>query len=120
MIAKLFEIRDAATFISVLAVQFGSDNEAERYLAGRAGYGLQQHEQQEYVFLCKIGGTDTGGTYDPHAWPGGSRTMEVAHQFIIKHFAELEPGAVVDVEFILGKRNEPKQSERLDKYACLG
>ena len=119
MIAKLFEVRDAGTFIPVLAVQFGSDNEAERYLAARAGYGLHQHVQQRHRFLCKIDGSDTGGTHDP-AWPGGSRTMQVAHQFIIKHFAELEPGAVVDVEFILGKRNEPKQSERLDKYACLG
>lgn len=118
MNAKLFEIRDAATFIPVLAVQFGSDNEAERYLASRAGYGRQQHQQQEYVFLCKIAGNDAGGTYDPHQWPGGSRTMQVAHQFIIEHFDGLEPGAVVDVEFILNERDKPKRSERLDERAC--
>lgn len=119
MIAKLFEVRDAATFIPVLGVQFGSDNEAERYLASRAGYGQLQHQQQEYVFLCKIDGNDTGGMYDPHAWPGGARTMQVAHQFIIEHFDELEPGAVIDVEFIQGLRNEPKRPERLDEREHL-
>jgi hypothetical protein len=111
MIAKLFEVRDAGTFIPVLAVQLGSRDEAERWLAARAGYGRSLLDQEAYVFLCKID-DDAGGTYDPHAWPGGARTMQVAHQFIINHFKELDPGAVVDVEYIIGDRDEPKPSER--------
>ena len=112
MKSKLFEIRDKATFIPVLAVQFGSEHEAERYLAARAGYGRTRVEQEQYVFVCKIDGNDTGGTYDPYQWVGGAKTMGVAHQHIIEHFDELEPGAVVDVEHILGSTDEPKTSER--------
>jgi hypothetical protein len=113
MLAKLLEIRDAATFIPVLAIQFGSENEAERYLAARAGYGCTIDDQKLYVFLCKIDGDGAGGTYDPQGWPGGARTMLIAHRFIVAHFDELEPGAVVDVEHILGETEKPKQSERL-------
>ncbi len=112
MKSKLLEIRDVGTFIPVLAIQFGSEHEAERYLAARAGYGRTSDDQRAYVFLCKIDGSDTGGTYDPHRWPGGARTMAVAHQYIIDKFDDLEPGAVVDVEYILGLTGEPKTSER--------
>ena len=46
---------------------------------------------------------------DPYFW--GGRTYPVAHNYIIEHWAELKDGDVVDVEFILGERSEPKQSE---------
>lgn len=111
MKAKLFEVRDAGTFIPVLAVQLGSEHEAERYLASRAGYGRTAPEQSEYVYVAKINGNDSGGTYDPHQWSGGARTMPTAHQYIIENFDALEPGAVIDVEFILGRTDQPKQSE---------
>ena len=111
MKSKLLEIRDAGTFIPVLAVQFGSEHEAERYLAARAGYGRASDDQRGYVFLCKIG-DNNACTYDPHRWPGGARTMTVAHQYIIDNFGDLEPGAVVDVEYILGLSAKPKTSER--------
>ena len=112
MKSKLLEIRDVGTFIPVLAIQFGSEHEAERYLAARAGYGRTSDDQRGHVFLCKIGGNATG-TYGPHRWPAGTRTMAVAHQYIIDKFDDLEPGAVVDVEYILGLTDEPKTSERL-------
>ena len=115
MIAKLFEVRDIKTFIPVLAVQLGSDDEAERYLAARSGYGRTRLDQEGYVFITRIDGNDIGGTYAPYGWPSGTRTMKVAHEFIAAHFGELEPGAVVDVEHILGETEQPKQSERLDK-----
>ena len=115
MKAKLFEVRDAATFIPVLAVQFGSEHEAERYLASRAGYGRTAPEQARYVWVGKIDGNDSGGTYDPHNWPGISRTMQVAHQHILDNFDTLEPGAVVYVEYILGLQEQPKQSESIDE-----
>ena len=51
-------------------------------------------------------------TYDPFAWGSDTRTYQVAHQYIIDHFDELESGAVVDVEFILKETTEPKKSER--------
>lgn len=39
--------------------------------------------------------------------------MPIAHCWIIRHFAELRDGDVVDVQFILGESAQPKVSERL-------
>jgi hypothetical protein len=50
-------------------------------------------------------------TYDPYGWPATSRTMRLAHQHILDHFDDLESGAVVDVEYILGLTSEPRVSE---------
>lgn len=106
--AKVFEIRDSMTFIPALAVKIERDRaegEAEAYLLGRAGHG-------EAVQLTHL---QTGASQlDLYEWGQNPRTMFVAHQYIEQHFDELEHGAVVDVEFILGIRSSPKESERLD------
>lgn len=117
MIVKAFEVRDRCTFIPVFAVkmtpgeQNGDSVEKERYLLHRAGY---TYFDDSCVVLCRMeaSGVDRNATYDPYAWGGGTRTYQVAHQYIIDHFDELESGAVVDVEFILGETKEPKKSER--------
>ena len=48
-------------------------------------------------------------------WDCSSRTMQVAHLYIEEHFAKLNSGDVVDVEFIMGLTKQPKISERYDK-----
>lgn len=121
MIVKAIEIRDRGTFIPALSIKMVpvSDWEAnvsermsdsERYLLRRAGYGFEE----PCVVLCRMecSGVDRNATYDPYSWGGGARTMPVAHDYIIKHFDELESGTVVDVEFILGETKESKKSER--------
>ena len=115
MIVKAFEIRDRGTFIPALAVNMvpdspGSDGGvAEMYLLRRAGYGFDE----TCVMLCRMDANALArqASYDPYAW--GERTFPVAHQYIIEHFDELESGAVVDVEFLLGETTQPKVSERL-------
>jgi hypothetical protein len=114
MISKTFEIRDSATFIPVLAVKLSPSCEEDRFLLGRAGYGIQPEQQGGYILLCKLDGGEGFCTCDPYAWPGGARTFKVAHDYLIRHFDELGSGAVVDVEFILGITKEPKKSERFD------
>ena len=117
MIVKAIEIRDRGTFIPALAVKMvpSTDEpgqfEPERYLLCRAGYG----PVEPCVILCRmeVSGVDRNATYDPFAWGGDARTFQVAHQYIIEHFDELDSGAVVDVEFILRETKAPKQSERL-------
>jgi hypothetical protein len=47
--------------------------------------------------------------YDCYNW--NDRTYKVAHKHIIEHFDELEDGAVIDVEYILGETEAPKKSE---------
>lgn len=111
MDVKTVEIRDAGTFIPALAIRLDPTNEADRYLFGRAGYGTTPERQREYIVLVRIAGGTGFATCDPYDWPGGTRTMPVAHQWLVEHFDEIESGAVVDVEFILGKTSAPKRSE---------
>lgn len=113
MKSKIIEIRDAGTFIPALAVQLGSAEEQERWLLASCGYGRTIEEQAAYIVLCAIaGGEPCKAHIDPFSWGQNPRTYFVAHKYIQEHFDELEPGQVVDVEFILGFRDEPKQSDR--------
>jgi hypothetical protein len=108
MITKIFEVRDRATFIPVFAMKMQPDNEGQRYLLRRAGYSC--HPDDPIVMLGYLGKGSCN--YDPYAWRG-SRTMQVAHQYIQKNFNDLSNGDVIDVEFILYETSEPKESERI-------
>jgi hypothetical protein len=115
MVAKIIEIRDAMTFIPALAIKLGSENDQERWLLSRAGYGSKVEDQEKYVVLVKIlGGESCEAHVDPFEWGQNPRTYFVVHKYVEAHFDSLEPGAVIDVEFILGKTTSPKYSERVD------
>lgn len=102
MKTKLFEIRDRGTFIPALAIQVRG---ADGYLLRRAGFG------SPLVYLVKLETQQCA--YSPYNWPGGCRTMQVAHRHIEKYFDELKSGEVVDVEFILGETGVAKLSEEI-------
>ena len=110
MKTKALEIRDKGTFIAVIAIQARGQDEVESWLLRRSGFGADS----DCVILVRMNcsGVDRNASYDPYAW--GGRTYVVAHDYIAKHFDELNNGAVIDVEFILGETAEPKKSERED------
>jgi hypothetical protein len=115
MVVKLFEIRDAGTMIPAMATMLIARSDAEQWLLRRGGFaeGMVQHEESPlgcYIILWPL----TGGhaTWDPYG-PSRARTYQVAHNYILKHWRELTSGDVIDVEFLLGERAEPKVSERL-------
>lgn len=108
MRCKTIEVRDAATFIPVLAVKLEPECEEDRYLLARAGYGTNPERQGEYVLLLRLDGPH----YDPYSH-GTARTLAVAHEWLIANFDLARPGEVVDVQFLLGETAEPKRSERL-------
>lgn len=111
MTTKLFELRDRATFIPVAVIKIDPANEAERYLLRRAGYNTLPSDLVIMVGLC--GGIGQA-TCDPHDWTAnGTRTRFVAHEYIAIHFDDLETGAVIDVEFLVGETKEAKISERI-------
>lgn len=116
METKLFEVRDTATFIPVLAVQieFSNADWRERYLCRRAGYGPDHSPPLVIVCRLEASGVDRNATYDPFAWcaDNGTRTLCEAHQYIAAHWYELRSGDVIDVQFILGETKEPKKSEQ--------
>lgn len=101
---KLFEVRDAGTFIPVMAVRFVTNIRDEHYLLRRAGYGVGS----PYVLLTNL---VTGKTnYDPYDW--GNRTLANAHKAIDEGWSDLTSGDVIDVEFILKESTTKKVSER--------
>ncbi len=109
MLAKTFEIRDAGTFMPMLAVRLTSDgNEKDRYLLRRVG--LDHPASYKIAFFNLNSGE---GHLDLFDWPGAPMvgTLPIAHGYIEKHFDELESGAVIDVEFILGETKVIKISE---------
>lgn len=111
---KLIELRDAGTFIPMLAIKLVARDEGERWLIARAGYGSSIERQSEYVLFGPLDPKDGTLHYDPCSWPGMIRTYRVAHEWLITHWDEVKSGKVVDVEYISGLSEKPKVSEYLD------
>ena len=109
MVTKIFEIRDIATYIPVMATKMVSDNKAEEYHLVRSGYG----KKQVLVMIVRL--AESWCSYSPYDWDIKARTMIVAHKFIKEHFDELETGDVIDVEYILGETETKKLSERIEE-----
>lgn len=107
---KLFEVRDAGTFIPVCAIRLQGRTEQEGWLLGRGGYGFPGYDRR-YVVLFRLPAEERVN-HSPHAWGHNPRTMWLAHEYIEARWDDLESGDVVDVEFYLGLRAEPKRSER--------
>lgn len=108
MQSKLFELRDRATFVPVLAIKVEARNEAERYLLRRSGYSLDSLQ----VILTGLAGGRDMSTCDPYNWD--NRTRQIAHKYIEEHWNELESSDVIDVEYILGETTTPKHSESVE------
>ena len=113
MLNKLFEIRDSMTLVPALAIQLETSTEPERWLLSRAGYGLTSTEHSDYIMLMPVEGGAGQVFTDPFGWDSGTRTMRIAHQFILDNWEQLKTGDVIDVEFIIGESTEMKLSDRL-------
>jgi hypothetical protein len=111
MQVKLFEVRDRATFIPVLAVRLLPSTDQESWLLAESGYGLCRECQGNYILLMRLHGGSDQYESSPHYW-GGSRTMKTAHEHIIDNWWNLQSGAVIDVEYVLGEAPVPKVSQR--------
>jgi hypothetical protein len=112
MNTKILEIRDRNTFFAVLAVDMNPDNEAQRWHLRRVGYPCDGCANIAITHV-RAGGDRCWN--DPYGWNDGARTYPVAHLHIIRHWAELKDGDVIDVEFILGETQTKKTSERFEE-----
>jgi hypothetical protein len=109
MEVKCLEIRDSMTFIPVICIRPVAYNDRQRYLLRRDGYRADAGER----CIIMIDAQCRGVAYDCYDWPGNTRTKKVAHNYIAEHWASLNDGDVIDVEFILGETKEKKLSERV-------
>jgi hypothetical protein len=110
---KLIEVRDKATMIPMLAIRLGSQNEAERFLLSRAGYGPSPAGHGKYILLADITGGGGEIHCDIYDWGQNPRTKIRVHDWLIRHWNDIKSGDVIDVEFILGETMAPKQPERI-------
>ena len=110
MESKLFEVRDAMTFIPVLGIRFGSNGEAERFLLATCGYGRTNADQHVHVWVCVL----TSVSWTCEARDQKSNTLRLAHSHIAEHWDELQSGDVVDCRVLRGESSVPVNPQRLD------
>jgi hypothetical protein len=102
--SKLFEVRDRATFIPVMAIELYIRSPREAELAG---WSLEVLNRETIILLSRLDGA--ASHYDVYDW--GDRTMSQAHHYIQTNFDELVSGDVVDIEFILGETTTKKEPQ---------
>jgi hypothetical protein len=107
MIVKLFEVRDRGTFLPCIGIACGLLEVGlgfrEFKLLERSGYG------QRLILFGRLEGGEF--SFDPYDHKGGARTVAEAHRYIAEHWDDLESGTLIDVEFVLGESEAPKESE---------
>jgi len=123
---KYLEVRDAGTFIPVVAflpyeVSFAGLSEFALsdparcrvidYGLGRSGWPTVYQSAPPAIVVVRL--DNVAAKSDPYEWPGGSRTMQAAHEEIRRRWGELRSGDVIDVEFFLGEKPTRKVSEAL-------
>ena len=105
MKSKMFEVRDAGTCMTVIAIKTEGENEKERAHFRRGGWG------ENSIILMKTNG-EVVANYDAFEWRNrNNRTLFNAHRYIEENFDNLNNFDVIDVQYILGETESPKQSE---------
>lgn len=100
MFMKMIEIRDSMTCIPTVAIKMLACDPVEQKFLWRCGYP----KDGSSITLMRL--SDQKATNDPYGWHAlgtGLRTMQVAHDYILKYYDTLRNGQVVDVRTILGE-----------------
>lgn len=105
---KMIEIRDSFTLINALAIKMNSDKDIENEFLVNSGYS------REFPSIMLFDLADGVGYVNPNSWNSGGRTLRTAHMYIERNYDNLVSGQVVDVEYISGETNSPKDREVLD------
>lgn len=111
----MLEVRDKGTFIPVMAVRLlhelddPDENDQAAWMLRKCGFG---DIPSDFVVVFRMDIHPIKGMWSPYEWTGASRTMPTAHDYIMGNFHKLKDGDVVDVEWILGETDHPKQSDR--------
>lgn len=105
MNAKIFEIRDMATYIPVIAIRMQADNFTEQFYLDEQGFGGNTP-----VGIVRL--NDFQSNYGSYKW--NDRTMQTAHRYIESNFDTMKSGDVVDVEYILKETDKKKLPQRIE------
>lgn len=115
---KLFEVRDEGTQMPCMVTavcRAHTDHEGkDDWLMYRAGWG-EEYVGLYFAVMCPEANdyaiSFVGAPY-VHTWSRRqtSRMLIEAWNWVSRHYDKLRSGDVVDVQFILGERREPRQS----------
>jgi hypothetical protein len=96
---KTVEIRDRATLIPAFAIRMLPSDEYELFLFKDAGY---RWVDPSIMLIAIESPWHSARSFDE--WRNGGRSFPVAHKWIEDHFDEIKNGDVIDVEYILGEK----------------
>lgn len=99
---KMFEVRDVATMIPIMAIKVNGSTDQDKYLAGRANL---LDGDIIVIDIHKEFATSISDNHERY------RTLKVAHNHLDRYFDSLENGSVIDIEFILGEKDVEKRPE---------
>lgn len=105
---KMLEIRDRGTTIAAMGILMMPNDATEARFMRHCGFPADGSS----VILMSL--YDQAATNDPYSWADlgkGSRTFQIAHDYILNHWSEIESGDVVDVQYILNETTAPKTAE---------
>jgi hypothetical protein len=110
MISKVFELRSPATLIVILATRLSAENLQSATLLFHSGYGRYPKDIENYILVTPLdGGGNDVATTDPYMHK--IEEIRIAHIYLREHFDELDNGSVIDIDYIQGNTNEPKETD---------
>lgn len=113
---KVIGVHDSCTYKPMIVFRVVAENERERRMLARAGFGLEPEKQAEYTFFCDVNASEC--TYDPYKL-GDQRTCGEAARFVrdVLGFDVLRHGEFLDCECIRGESARPVTFEdEFDNY----
>jgi hypothetical protein len=108
MTTKYLEIRDKGTTIAAMGILMTPGDATEARFMRHCGFPADGSS----VILMSL--YDQKATNDPYEWAAlgkGTRTFQIAHDYILNHWGEIQHGQVIDVECVLGEKATPKTAE---------
>lgn len=107
---KVIGVHDSCTYKPMMVFRVRPENERERRMLGRAGFGLQPEKQADYTFFFDVEQGEC--SYDPFKLID-QRTCGTAAEFVRKSlgFDGLDHGAFLDCECIRGESARPVKFE---------
>ena len=94
-----------------MAKASGVPRPSPRFLKFRRFNKMKSPKTLKYPFQIGVALSEEAATYLKAAAKADDRTYHVAHLYVQQHWDEITSGDVVDVEFVLGETDAPKESE---------
>lgn len=100
---KFVALFDRMACIPCLAMRYTAENDSERTMFKRHGFGGSPDERYTFFYLPNSGTC----SYDPYKL-GDSYTVGTCCAYMREHWEEIGSGSALDAEYLRGEKDEPK------------